>query len=155
MTWGFPDSPFHFSFGSRAAVNVSFRVNGQAYAQGGFSIPAERGPSVTDPSTAYASSSHCQGCLTNAIAITVDVLSGPVSSVYAPTKAVATDNFCMACNTLAADYTFVVAPGTVAALTPADLSILSAIASQVQTDANTVEPSQVLANQVVSALDAI
>ena len=93
LTWGFPDSPFHFSFGSRAAVNVSFRVNGQAYAQGGFSIPAERGPSVTDPSTAYASSSHCQGCLTNAIAITVDVLSGPVSSVYAPTKAVATDNY--------------------------------------------------------------
>lgn len=155
LTGGFPGIPFHFSFGSKSAVNVSFRVNGEAYGQGGFNVPAEQGPSVVDPSAAYASSSFCQGCLTNAIAIAVDVLSGPVSSVYAPTNAVARDNFCFGCNTLAADYTFVVAPGAVAFLTPTGLSDLSSIASQVVTDANTSEPSQALAAQVTSALGSI
>ena len=155
LTWGFPGIPFHASFGSKAAVNVSFRVNGQAYGQGGFSVPAEQGPNLTDPSSANASSAYCQGCLTNAIAINVDVITGPASSVFAPTNAVAKDTFCVGCNTLAADYTFVVAPGTVAALTPAGLSDLYTIASQVVAEANTNEPSPVLAGQVISALQAI
>jgi hypothetical protein len=155
LTWGFPGIPFHASFGSKAAVNVSFRVNGQAYGQGGFSVPAETGPNLADPSAARASSSYCQGCLTNAIAINVDVLTGPASSVYAPTQAVATDSFCVGCNTLAADYTFVVAPGTVAALTSQGLSDLYNIASQVVAEANTVEPSPILAGQVISALGEI
>jgi hypothetical protein len=155
LTWGFPGIPFHASFGSKAAVNVSFRVNGQAYGQGSFSVPSEQGPSVGDPSAANASSSYCQGCLTNAIAINVDVVTGPVSVVYTPTTAVAKDNYCVGCNTLAADYTFVVAPGTVAFLTQQGLSDLYAIASNVVAEANTVEPSPVLAQQVVSALQAI
>jgi hypothetical protein len=155
LTWGFPGGPFQISFRSRTAVNVSFRVNGQAYGQGGFDVPAEQGPTVADPSAAYASSSDCEGCLTNAIAITVDVLSGPVNSVYAPTNAVARDNFCDECNTLAADYTFVVAPGAVASLTPAGLSDLSSIASQVTAAADTEEPSQALAAQVTTALGSI
>ena len=155
LTWGFPGVPFHASFGSKAAVNVSFRVNGQAYGQGGFSVPAEQGPNLADPSSANASSSYCQGCLTNAIAINVDVITGPASSLYVPTNAVARDTYCLGCNTLAADYTFVVAPGTVAFLTPQGLSDLYAIASTVVAQANTVEPSPVLAQQVVSALQAI
>ncbi len=155
LTWGFPGIPFHASFGSKAAVNVSFRVNGQAYGQGGFSVPAEQGPNLADPSSANASSSYCQGCLTNAIAINVDVVTGPATSVYVPTNAVARDTYCVGCNTLAADYTFVVAPGTVAFLTPQGLSDLYAIASTVVAQANTVEPSPVLAQQVVSALQAI
>jgi hypothetical protein len=154
LTWGFPGIPFHFSFGKTAA-NVSFRVNGQAYGQGGFSVPALPGPSLADPSAANASGNYCQGCLTNAIAINVDVISGPANSVFAPTNAVATDNNCLGCNTLAADYTFVVAPGTTAALTPSGLSDLYTLASTVVSDANTVEPSPVLAVQVVSALNAI
>ena len=155
LTWGFPGIPFHASFGSKAAVIVSFRVNGQAYGHGGFSVPAEQGPILGDPSSATATSSYCQGCLTNAIAINVNVVSGPTNAVYAPTKAVATDIHCTACNTLAADYTFVVAPGAVAFLTQQGLSDLYAIASTVVGEANTVEPSPVLAQQVASALGAI
>jgi hypothetical protein len=155
LTYGFPDMPFQPSFGSKAAVNVSFRVNGQGYGQGAFSVPAVQGPNVADPSAANASSSFCQGCLTNAIAINVNVVSGPVTSVFAPTDAVATNNFCVGCNTLAANYTFVVSPGTAASLTPAGLSDLYAIATQVVAQANTLEPSQVLAGQVISALGAI
>ena len=155
LTWGFPNVNFHASFGTKAAVNVSFRVNGQAYGQGGFSVPNEQGPNLADSSSANASSSFCQGCLTNAIAINVDVVTGPATTVYAPTNAVARDTYCVGCNTLAADYTFVVAPGTVAFLTPQGLSDLYAIASTVVAEANTVEPSPVLAQQVVSALQAI
>jgi hypothetical protein len=155
LTWGFPGINFHPSFGTKAAVNVSFRVNGQAYGQGRFSVPAEPGPNLADPSSANASSSFCHGCLTNAIAISVDVVTGPARSVFAPTNAVAKDTYCEGCNTLAADYTFVVAPGTVAALTPAGLNDLYSIASTVVAEAHTVEPSQVLAEQVVTALQAI
>ncbi len=155
LTWGFPGIPFHASFGSKAAVNVSFRVNGQAYGPRGFTVPAEPGPNVADPSSANASSSYCQGCLTNAIAINVDVVTGPVGSVFVPTNAVAKDTYCVGCNTLAADYTFVVAPGAVAALTPAGLSDLYGIASTVVAEANTPEPSSVLAQQVITELQAI
>jgi hypothetical protein len=155
LTWGFPGIPFHASFGSKAAVNVSFRVNGQAYGPGGFRVPSEQGPTVADPSAANASSSYCHGCLTNAIAINVDVVSGPTTSVFAPTKAVATDTYCVGCNTLAADYTFVVALGTVAFLTPQGLSALDAIASALVADANTPEQSSVLAAQVEAQLAAI
>ncbi len=155
LTWGFPGIPMHASFGSKAAVNVSFRVNGQAYGPGGFSVPAEQGPNVADPSSANASSSFCQGCLTNAIAINVDVVSGPLTSVYAPTNAVAKDTYCVGCNTLAADYTFVVAPGTVAFLTSAGLTQLDLIASQLATYANTPEPSPALAGQVAAQIAQI
>ena len=155
MTWGFPGINLHASFGTKAAVNVSFRVNGQAYSPRGFSVPAEPGPNLADPSSANASSSFCQGCLTNAIAINVDVVSGPAGSVYAPTNAVAKDTYCVGCNTLAADYTFVVAPGTVAFLTQPGLNELYGIASTVVADANMVEPSQVLAAQVITELQTI
>ena len=155
LTWGFPGINFHPSFGTKSAVNVSFRVNGQAYGPRGFSVPAEPGPNLADPSSANASSSYCQGCLTNAIAINVDVLTGPAGSVFVPTNAVARDTYCVGCNTLAADYTFVVAPGTVAALTTQGLSDLGAIASQVVADANTPESSSVLAQQVITELQAI
>jgi hypothetical protein len=155
LTWGFPGINFHATFGTKSAVNVSFHVNGQAYGRGSFSVPAEAGPNLADPSSANASSSYCQGCLTNAIAINVDVITGPAGSVFVPTNAVAKDTYCVGCNTLAADYTFVVAPGTVAALTSTGLSDLYGIASTVVADANTVEPSQVLAEQVITELQAI
>lgn len=149
LVWG-SGTPFGVSFNTRKAVNFSFRVNGVT----NFSVPAVYG-NVSDPSYANATSINCVGCLTNAIAISIDVVSGPITSVYAPTNAVINMQNTSGSNALAVDFTFVVSPGVQASLTPAGLSALAGIASQLNADANAFEPSTTLANQVIDGLNQI
>jgi hypothetical protein len=130
----------------QTSVSVAVAVNGQI--GGNFVIPSVQGPVLNDPSSAVASSIKCSICMTNAIAINVNVVSGPLTDVYVPTFASALNADCLACNTLAADYTFVVSPGTQSGLSQTGLDELTYIASQVTLDANTPQSSADLANEV-------
>jgi hypothetical protein len=154
VSWGFPFTGFGVTFGTHHATNLSFRVNGQSFTGSNFSVPYVTGNEYVQ-SSANASSSFCQGCETNAVAITVDVVSGPITAVVAPTNAVVNNSYCTACNTLAADYTFVVSPGVQAQITPAGLAALTQIAATLNAEVNSTEPSTVLAGQVVDALNQI
>jgi hypothetical protein len=154
-TWGFPMSGIQITFGNPShANNTEFRVNGQSFGGGSFSVPAVFG-NVYDQSAANATSGFCTGCQTNAVVITVDVVSGPVTSVVAPTNAQVNLNGVTGGNALAADYTFVVSPGTTTGLTSSALAQLYGLAGQITAEVNVIQPSSVLAGEVVNTLNAV
>jgi hypothetical protein len=128
---------------TRNQVNVSFKVL------------TDTGPSVTDQTTATASSVLCNNCKTVAIAVTIDVVSGPVTSVSAPQYSLATNHSTTNSNTLASDAVYVVAPGTAVTLTSAGRSALNAIGAQVSHDANTITSAVALQTQLNSDLAPI
>jgi hypothetical protein len=134
---------------------VYFNVNGQFNFEGPFMFGSELGPSLADPSAAYATSTDCSNCITNAIAININVVNGPLTNVFVPTTAVATNVSCLECNTLAADFTFVVSPGTYAALTSTGLGELSNDASMLTYYASLHESSATLATQVQGVLENV
>ena len=141
-------------FRGNDAVAVNFRVNGQGMSPSGFNVPFVTGNEIV-PSSASANGIGSIGSMTNAISISVDVVSGPLNTVYAPSNAFVTLNRCTACNALAADYTFVVSSGQAATILPAGFTSLDNIANQVNADAHANEPSLTLANQVIAALNDI
>jgi hypothetical protein len=136
-----------------AATNYNFvsataRASHPTQVKVSFRIASDRGPVVNDPSAAYANSLTCDGCTTVAIAVTVDVVSGPVTTVNAPTNAVAYADNCTNCNTFASDFVFVDAPGTPASLTSAGRGALQSIGSQLTSDAYSNETALALQTQV-------
>jgi hypothetical protein len=84
----------------RVDVSVSFRI---AY---------DHGPIVTANNFAFARGSYCTGCRTVAIALQIDLVSGPVTKVNATNVSLAKNVKCVRCDTVADAHQFVVAPGT-------------------------------------------
>ena len=133
---------------------MNFRVNGQGMSSSGFNVPNVTGNEIV-PSSASANAIGAIGGMANAISISVDVVSGPLNTVYAPSNANVTISRCSACSALAADYTFVVSSGEATSILPAGFNSLNQIAAQLNADAHAAEPSSTLANQVIDGLNQI
>jgi hypothetical protein len=76
-----------------------------------FDVRTDRGPYVVASNRAVARSMSCDGCNTVAIAVQIDLVSGPTRRLNATNSAEARTTNCIACNVLASATQFVVAPG--------------------------------------------
>jgi hypothetical protein len=76
-----------------------------------FQLRTDSGPLVGAFNRAVARSSSCAGCNTVAIAVQIDLVSGPTRRIDVTNRAEARTSNCLGCNTLASATQFVVAPG--------------------------------------------
>jgi hypothetical protein len=76
-----------------------------------FDLRTDNGPFVVASNRAVARSMSCAGCNTVAIAVQIDLVSGPTRRINATNRAEARTTNCVACNVLASATQFIVAPG--------------------------------------------
>jgi hypothetical protein len=125
----------------RVDVAVSFRVS------------YDHGSIVTANNFAFARGSYCTGCRTVAIAVQIDLVSGPVTKVNANNVSVAKNVKCLNCETVADAHQFVVAPGTEdVGLTQQGDSQLRAIRRELIADAWSAAPGAQLQGQINALL---
>ncbi|GEM_PF-4769491 len=122
-----------------SAVQVSFRV------------ATDTGTWVSDTNTASAVSSYCYGCDAVGVAVLIDLVGGPLSSVRVSNHANAFDGpNCVGCSALASAYAFVVAPDAPSQITlsPAGAEAIETIEQQVNADAWSGAPALWISDQI-------
>jgi len=103
------------SAGAGARLNNAQALTSQVnrnQVQVAFDVRTDSGPMVGAYNNAVARSMSCGGCNTVAIAVQIDLVSGPTTRIDATNHAEARTSNCIGCNTMASATQFVIAPGT-------------------------------------------
>lgn len=113
------------------------------------------GTSATDVNRASATSVVCQNCHTVAVAVQIDLASGPVVAIHADNKAVAYENRTVNADTCASAYQFVIAPSVQTSFSADGSAAIGAIKASVQSAANSGASCESIQASVANDMDSL
>jgi hypothetical protein len=139
-------------------VNVALSLTGGAKhysAHTAFQINNNVGLSVGDGNRAQATSVACLNCKTVAVAVQIDLASGPVVSIRALNKAVATTSHAINADTCAAAYQFIIAPSELVVFSTAGKAAIAAVKAAVTAEVASADSCAVITATVATQMDAL
>lgn len=127
----------------RTSVHTAFQTDNAA------------GLVVGDSNRAQAVSSHCIACKTVAIAVQVDLASGPVVSIRAVNKAIATTIAGVGDDTCASAYQFIVAPDEMVVFSAQGKAAIAAVEAAVAAEARSGASCAAITAQVGADMNTL
>lgn len=121
----------------------------------GFQVNNNVGLVVGDANRAQAASVFCNGCKTVAVAVQIDLASGPVVTVRAINKAIATEYATNLADTCAAAYQFIIAPDQTVSFSDAGKAGIDAVKAAVAAEAASTDDCLTIDAAVAADMDTL
>ena len=151
--------------GTATAAGATTNLNGALSITGGpvrtsihtaFQTDNYAGTTVTDVNRAQAVSVNCApGCKTVAIAVQVDLASGPVIAIHAGNAAVAQTFGAVGADTCASAYQFVIAPNTQVVFSAQGKAGIAAVEAAVAAEARSGDTCAVITDNTDAAMGTL
>lgn len=121
----------------------------------GFQTNNETGLVVADANQARADSRYCNDCKTVAVAVQIDLASGPVVNIKASNLAISYEYATNNADTCAAAYQFVIAPDLRVSFSDAGKAAIADIKAQVAAEAASTDDCLTITANVASLMDSL